>query len=60
MKSRYGKGDLVRNTFSGELGIIMGEAKVNGPYTVWLVLASGVLKKFQKFQMELVSEGVGK
>ena len=48
-------GDLVRNTFSGKVGIIMDEAKVNGPYTVWLVLVNGTLKKFQKFQMELVN-----
>ena len=48
-------GDLVRNTFNGKVGIITGEAEVNGTCTVWFVLVSGVLEKFQKFQMELIS-----
>ncbi len=48
-------GDLVRNTSSGKVGIIMGEAVVNGPYTVWLVLVGGKLVRFQNYQMEAVN-----
>ena len=50
-------GDLIRNTFSGKTGVIISEAIVNGPYTVWHVLIDGRLQKYQKFQMELVSAG---
>ena len=45
-------GDLVRNSFNREIGVIIGEAKVNGPCPVWQVVAvNGKLRKWQRFQM---------
>ena len=51
-------GDLVRNSFNREIGVIIGEAKVNGPCPVWQVVAvNGKLRKWQRFQMETISAG---
>ena len=51
-------GDLIRNTFNGQVGIVVREAKVNGPCPVWFVtMSDGKIRRFQKYQMEVVSEG---
>ena len=50
-------GDLIRNTFNGEIGVIIGEAKVNGPCPVWNVMVNGNLNKWQRFQMEIINAG---
>ena len=49
-------GDLVRNTFNGAVGIVISEAEANGPHVVWRVMLSdGTIRKFQHYQMELIS-----
>ena len=50
-------GDLIRNTFNGEIGVIIGEAIVNGSCPVWNVMVNGKLNKWQRFQMETISAG---
>ena len=51
-------GDLIRNTFNGQVGIVMGEAEANGPHVVWRVIMSdGKIRRFQKYLMEVVSAG---
>ena len=50
-------GDLIRNTFNGQVGIVVREAEANGPHVVWRVIMSdGKIRRFQKYQMEVVSE----
>ena len=49
-------GDLIRNTFNGQVGIVMREAEVNGPERVWFVtMSDGKIRRFQKYQMETIS-----
>ena len=49
-------GDLVRNSFNRQTGIILSEAALNGgPHVVWRVLVSGKVQKWQKYQMEVIS-----
>ena len=49
-------GDLVRNPFNGQVGIVVSEAEANGPHVVWRVIMSdGKIRRFQKYQMEVVS-----
>ncbi len=49
-------GDLVRNTFNGQVGIITGEAEADGPHVVWRVIMNdGKIRRFQKYQMELIN-----
>ena len=48
-------GDLVRNPFNGQTGVILSEAEANGPHVVWRVLAKGTVLKWQKYQMEVVN-----
>ena len=51
-------GDLIRNTFNGQVGIIVREAEADGPHVVWRVMMSdGKIRRFQKYQMELISAG---
>ena len=49
-------GDLVRNPFNGHTGVILGEAEANGPHVVWRVLVKSRVQKWQKYQMEIISE----
>ena len=51
-------GDLVRNPFNGQVGIVVSEAEANGPHVVWRVLVDDRVQKWQKYQMELISAGV--
>tara|TARA_B100000131_G_scaffold207150_1_gene199227 strand:+ start:254 stop:418 length:165 start_codon:yes stop_codon:yes gene_type:complete len=48
-------GDLVQNSFNQQLGVILGEAEVNGQFTVWQVLVNGKVTKWQKFQMSVIN-----
>ena len=49
-------GDLIRNTFNGQMGIVVREAEVNGPERVWFVtMSDGKIRRFQKYQMEVIS-----
>ena len=49
-------GDLVRNTFNGQTGIVVSEAEANGPHVVWRVIMNdGKIRRFQKYQMELIN-----
>ena len=49
-------GDLVRNSFNRQIGVVIGEAQVNGPCPVWNVVVNGKLNKWQRYQMEVISE----
>jgi len=49
-------GDLIRTRFTGRIGVVLGRATVNGPHPVWFVQVGQEIKKFQMFQMELISE----
>ena len=48
-------GDLVRNSFNRQTGVILGEAEASGPYVVWRVLVNGKVRKWQRFQMETIN-----
>ena len=49
-------GDLIRNTFNDQMGIVIREADVNGPERVWFVtMSDGKIRRFQKYQMEVIS-----
>ena len=49
-------GDLVRNTFNGQIGIIADTVETNGPWDVWRVIMNdGKIRRFQKYQMEVIS-----
>ena len=49
-------GDLVRNTFNGQTGIVVCEAEANGPHVVWRVIMNdGKIRRFQKYQVEVIS-----
>ena len=48
-------GDLIRNPFNGEIGVIIGEAVVSGQCLVWNVVVNGKLNKWQAFQMEVIN-----
>ncbi len=50
-------GDLVRNPFNDQVGIVMREAhSLNGTERVWFVtMSDGKIRRFQKYQMEVLS-----
>ena len=48
-------GDLVRNSFNRQTGVILSEAEASGPHVVWRVLVNGKVRKWQKFQMRVIS-----
>ena len=49
-------GDLIRNTFNGQTGIVASEAEANGPHVVWRVIMNdGKIRRFQKYQMEVLN-----
>ena len=49
-------GDLVRNSFNRQTGVILSEAEASGPHVVWRILVNGKVRKWQRFQMEVISE----
>ena len=48
-------GDLVRNSFNRQIGVILSEAEASGPHVVWRVLVNGKVRKWQKYQMEVIN-----
>ncbi len=50
-------GDLVINSFNRQRGVILGDAEASGPHVVWRVLVNGKVRKWQKYQMRVISEG---
>ena len=48
-------GDLVRNSFNRQVGVILSEAEASGPHVVWRVLVNGKVRKWQNYQMEVIN-----